>query len=319
MKTFDRTLFGAALPTLSLLIFTACVQPGAAAESPPFSEPTRGPKLPPLAPRPGYVIGRAVFEDGRPIPNFTVTATGFDGEAIVPAGAPSLGTVEGANGSYVLRTLDTVNHKTPVSATVTGVRALARIDYRGKPYVIEMHPLDGQVNGPGPGDFRGNSGKGVVRDFVLKMTGLRPGYEASEPTEGRTKASQYGGTINVDCSSSQGEYPANEDASSLTKAHSKSVVELTLTPSGALLDGSPGSPIIRTFHPGGDWRERCLLGIPYGAYSAAARISGGANLRLRMDQKSSGVWQAEVTVLWVPAGYDSSHQTINPIRLYPGQ
>ncbi len=65
----------------------------------------RSPKLTPLKAKPGYIIGRAVFADGRPMPKFRVTALGWAGEIhLGPAGTvPSLGMVEGHRGRYQLQ------------------------------------------------------------------------------------------------------------------------------------------------------------------------------------------------------------------------
>ena len=63
-------------------------------------------KLSPMAAKPGYIVGRAVFADGRPIPSFKVSAVGFDGLAHVSTfstAIPSLGEVDGSNGRYALR------------------------------------------------------------------------------------------------------------------------------------------------------------------------------------------------------------------------
>ena len=78
----------------------AVTRPKEAALSPVRAHSVR---LPPLSPRPGYIIGRAITEDGRPIAHFQVSATGFDGQVNLLAGSPSLGAAEGRAGRYALQ------------------------------------------------------------------------------------------------------------------------------------------------------------------------------------------------------------------------
>lgn len=301
------------------------LEPGAGTPAPAAAGAGRGAglHLPPLKPKPGYVIGRAVFEDGRPIPRFTVSALGFDGQVFVPRGGlPFLGKAEGANGQYELRTLDTVRQQRPVNAMVRAVRAQVKLAYNGHNYEIELHPLDGKRNGTGADDFQGESGKGVVRDFVLKMSGLKPGYTGQETGETNFKNAEYGGRIPVDGTLPPGpQYQGVNDPALLVNAFPKgSTVEVKLTPAGPLLDGSQGQTIVRTFPLGADWQGGSYLrGIPLGVYTATARLAdpNGASYPLRVSLVGTipVAWQPSVRIEFPPTEHFPDGSTEVPLHL----
>ena len=257
-------------------------------------------RLPALAPRPGFVIGRAVFEDGRPVPRFSVEALGYDGQVnLFPRSTPLLGAANGANGRYAFPTLDTFRHVTPVDGLVVAVNAYAQIDFNGRRYEIQLRPLDGLPDGSEPGGFKRPSGKGVVRDFVLKISA---------------------GRVDVDLTLSQGRYPVIEDASSLSRAFpAGSSVEVTFTPTGPLLDGSRGSVVVRSFPLAENWQARSLRGIPLGVYAVSARLTppGGEPRPLRLSAKPGDPWRPQVQVDFPPSKFvpDGS----SAITLYLGQ
>ena len=292
--------------------------------------PPRPIHLSPLGPRPGYIIGRAVFADGRPIPQFSVWAVGFDGQVnLFPGSVPTVGVAEARNGRYAMQTRDSFRHTKPVRATVVGVHAVAKIPYRNNNYLLEMYPLDGKTNGTDKGDFRGDSGKGIVRDFVLKISGLRLGYTVNEDTEVRYRGAYYGGVLPLDGTVSQKEGRNFEDETSFSRALTEGDVEVTLTPEGRLLDGSTGRTIrtlvpVAVFKLGGNWHSRYLRNIPLGVYTATARLvlPGGETrpLKVRGDIRPSFPWVPSLTVTWIPAAYAGSlpDQLSGP-TLYIGQ
>ena len=145
------------------------------------------------------------------------------------------------------------------------------------------------------------------------MTGLRPGYTADESSETRYKNAYYGGTINMDGALSNKPDINSEDETALTRAFPQGSVELTLAPSGPLLDGSTGQTqrfVIpdAAFKLGGDWHQRILRSIPLGVYTATARLllPGGESrpLRIKDDIRTTIPWQSALTVTWVPDTYD---------------
>ena len=253
--------------------------------------------LPSIGPRAGYVIGRAVFEDGHPIPKFDVSANGFEGAGPVPNGISSLGGTTGSNGVYALPVTDTQTRTRLIRATVVGVQANAVIDYHGHHYQIPLQPTDGLVDGSDTNGFRGDSGKGVVRDFVLSMAGRKPG--ADEGSQVGYRTAYYGATIEADVTFSKGKYSNLEDATSLSRAFSpSSVAEVTLTPVGALLDGSRGAVVVRKFQLGSTWKEKFLRGIPIGVYQVTATLTppGGAQRPLVLMLKFGSGWSSQLEV-----------------------
>jgi hypothetical protein len=269
--------------------------------------PAAMPRLPRLAPRPGYVIGRAVFMDGRPIPSFTVQALGFYGKLhLGPTGTlPFLGDHKKASGRYAIQTRDYAYTKEPVDALVSAVSGLAHIMYRGKEYALRLHPLDGKIDGSDPKAYRGRSGPGAVRDFVLKMSGVRPGYEiyntplTGVEDNGGMMNTYYGGTVNVSLAA----YEAG--TTDISKNPPGTVVTLTFTPLGPLMDGSAGQVITRSYRyveKGSNW-SFVTRDIPLGAYTATATLTepGGASYPLRLKTRNGGgEYAASQTVEFAP-------------------
>jgi hypothetical protein len=98
-----------------------------------------------------------------------VNAYGFDGSPnVFPFGSPPLGRAHGHNGVYALRTRDNTTHK-PVNALVDSIEGDALTKYQGHTYDLPLYPTDGRAN------FRGHSGPGIIRNFLLKLSGPKPG------------------------------------------------------------------------------------------------------------------------------------------------
>lgn len=256
----------------------------------------RLPKLPALPLRPGYVIGRAVFEDGRPVPEFTVRCEVTTGSfGLSPGAAELLGNMRGSGGHFAIKILD--------NATVTTVTAMAAFHYSGMNFYMQLCPLN-----PPPARQPHNTGKiGVERDFVLKITGQKPGCKLSDcrayAINDELNSGYYGGTIALDCGAPRNFHEDADGRTSLSQTSPvNSTVTLTLVPSSPLLDGSPGQ-IIRRSVPIGV--VMYLYGIPYGAYKASAQLiePGGAihNLRLSLHPLTEpGEWSPSVPVEWHP-------------------
>jgi hypothetical protein len=119
--------------------------------------------------RPGYITGTAKSECGKPLSRFKVSAYGFDGQPNeFPYGSPPLGSAVGHNGVYALRTRDNTTHK-PVNALVDSIEGSANVKYEGHTYVLPLYPTDGIAN------FKGHSGQGIIRNFLLKVSGTKVG------------------------------------------------------------------------------------------------------------------------------------------------
>ena len=251
----------------------------------------RGVRLPPLSPRPGYIIGRAVFADGRPIPNFTVRAN----TQIGGNGANAVG----SNGRYTMPISD------PNVNLVTDITANVQLRYQGEEYILRMHPADGMPDNGSPGSFVGDAKKGIVRDFVFRLTGIAPGHPTNPPPSnvtrndpGRARYAFEGHPIQV--------------LSGLAYGHP--TVLITLTPTGPLIDGSQGAVIQRTL-PNFDGSFFEINDLPLGTYTAtASEVAPDGTLKphkLRMKVVGTPVGSGDtpldsVPVLW-PA--DVSRET----------
>jgi len=276
--------------------------------APPGADTASPVTLPPLAPVRGFVIGRAIFADGRPMPHFTVAAFGYDGQVNPVAGTvPYLGGAVGSNGRYALRTLDTLRHHKPVNALVAGVTASATLSYHGVAYVVEMAPRDGRCDAPDKKSFRGDSGVGVVRDFVLRLSGVKPCwtlYRGQETTfSDSVIGAFYGGSIHLDLSTSSGPSIYGDIVDVAPKG---SLITLTLVPRGPLLDGSIGHTLIRRMRldPQHLHYSFYLFSLPQGSYTATAQITepgtAARPLRLRVTLGAARTWEASMPVTFAP-------------------
>ena len=218
-------------------------------------------------PAAGRVRGTARFADSRGIPRFTVTISGatggFDPFASSTGATRHLTYSEGAEGRYDARV---------PSAVVNQVTAVAHVDYNGKTYHMPLHPRDGKPT-TGTGAFRGDTDRGVVRDFELKLTGVKPDYADQNPaaitdndSDSATNAF-YGGTVELQT--------WGEVTSDVYTAPVGSNFALTLTPSGPLLDGSAGETIVRTATVRREnTHYHYLRDIPIGRYTVTVSLDG---------------------------------------------
>ena len=113
--------------------------------------------------RPGFISGRATTQDGRPVPNFEVFYVGTS------AGGAISGRGVGRNGVYSI--------PVPPNAVV-GVHARAVADFNGQKYALEMEATNGKTRADAEPTSRG-----IVRDFVWKLSVLRPGQTAQTAAE----------------------------------------------------------------------------------------------------------------------------------------
>jgi len=146
---------------------------------------------------------------GKPLENFDVTVRRG---AISTFGLYSSETLHARNGRYEI--------ELPKGTFM--VLGYATVQNEGQSYRVDLHPLDGQEwNTTYPSD------RGIVRDFVLLGSGLRAGQQQNE-----WGTSNLGGVITVE-----------DYTFSLPPG---TVAEVTLTPIGPLLDGTPGRVITRS-------------------------------------------------------------------------
>lgn len=246
------------------------------------------------APRPGYITGRATFADGRSIPNFTVSAeSGFAG----------LGTVQGKNGQYAIRVTD------PNVFIVQNIKARATISYQGQTYLLALHPVDGLPDAPSSRKFQGNVKKGVVRNFVLHLSGIWPGYETPAPKPLTTEDSASNRFAFEGC-------PLKLEFK-LDSVAVGSSVQLTLTPNGPLIDGSAGKVIHRTITQLDPVHYYYIYDLPNGVYTATANLIGpdgiAKPLFIKMWVPLTPVTSGDTPLKSVPVRwpFDSKYELIN--------
>ncbi len=150
-------------------------------------------------------------------------------------------------------------YRAPLPATDSWyVRGTTTVSYNGKPYTLDLHP-------DFPGSFTG--GEGHVVNLQWKVTGEVPKLFGHD--------GYYGGSVEID---------AGWDLADL---HG---VTFTLTPIGALIDGSTAPPLSRTIEE--TVGSYALRDLPIGRYRVTATRNGQpAFLRMR----HTSAWVSEIT------------------------
>lgn len=194
--------------------------------------------------RPGFVTGRITDAAGQPLRDaeVRVTVSGLAADGSPASFTPPVD----AEGRYAQE----------VPEGQYGVSATVGLSREGRRFTFPLHPTDNV-----PPANRAPSGPGIVKDFQWRMSGLRP-----LGTEGR-RGSHYGGTVYL----SPGPFTAE-----LAQQFPGGTVEVTLTPAGALFDGSPGRVVTerRGVAEIGSTTQGYLLDIPLGTYTATAKVIG---------------------------------------------
>lgn len=154
-------------------------------------------------------------EQGDPVRGARIRITGYTGK---PNGLSSADyikdAVTDASGAYRLA----------VPAGLYGVRGEADVAYDGKNYKsLYLHPADGNCE-------KQMSDGGIVKDFVFRLTGLQKCLTNPDPKN----AGNYSGASVLLSHQSPKSLPGDAK------------LTLTLTPTGALADGSSGKPLTFT-------------------------------------------------------------------------
>ena len=214
--------------------------------------------VPPMAhaaplPQPGTVSGVALDPRGQPLKNATVwimpsVAPGWVAPG-VSAGVLQLHT--NAAGQYV---------SPPLPDQPYTVYAWQRVKYRGQTFCVRL-----AAQTPN-GEDSFSARAGVVRNFHWQLTG-------ELPDQTRDNA-YFGAEVRVMNGSWEGTHPLTRD----------SMVEVTLTPDGPLIDGSAGKTIVRKV----SYDDGFLYDLPVGHYRVTAAELGpdGARTPLVLNDAS---------------------------------
>jgi len=155
------------------------------------------------------------------------------------------------------------------------------VTYNGKTYKIDLHPDNAQ----------GFGGDGAIRNFQWKLTGNKP----------TPLAGDYGGTVIVDKHIGSNIYDSEN-------------IEFTLTPTGALIDGSTGQ-VLKMKHgqPSTETYGK-LADIPIGRYTVTAvyqSSTGNIPIKLRdKEHNRNGAFASSIQLYFEPTtsyGYDMAN------------
>jgi hypothetical protein len=189
--------------------------------------------------KPGRLSGKLSDARGKPLRDVTVTVFGFSDKG-EPVNKEV--TVEGPAGEYEIE-LPPGKYNTPT--------ARIGVEYNERWYVLPLAAADDSREWPEQRDSR----KGLVRDFVWRISGPVPG---GDPLR---ESGHWGGTIHFDKGADLGDL---------------ATIEITLTPEGPLIDGSQGKPV--TYERKLPWKrheDHLLFDVPLGRYQATAKVLYG--------------------------------------------
>lgn len=291
-------------------------QPRPAAPPPQGTAPVNQvstPRIPAPAARAGYIVGRAVKEDGSALPKFRVYYSGFEkGKFFLSnskvGGIPNVsGRVEGQSGQFAIKVPD----------GVYGSSGSVVVNYHGGAYQFELWREPRKYDFPDTGlQYLRN---GLVHNYVWRLSGKKDtGID-----------NYYGCTINADCDAGI----KGLGDKMLWEAEPKgSKVEVTLVPQGPLVDGSTGKTLVRTF-------DLSLTGkiydVPMGAYTVSARViePNGTAKPLKISSNHAQYdtatrtsrmdWRDSISILFPPSHTWGVDSTIpggaDPVDIFLGQ
>jgi hypothetical protein len=317
------------LAALTLLVIGASAL--ACAQVEPAAMTADGQAAPSTA-RAGFLVGRVIFPDGRPVPKFTIEVSGFEDGKLAATGA---------NGDLRETVISRVNgtagrYEVAVPAGAYRASGWTTFEYQGRTYNFE---LEG-TSEPTAFDYGGlrleKLRSGLVRDFKAGMTERKK--NADEAYEIGYYQAFYGGMIKVN--GRQSEYQLGGGAPippSLSESYpADSTIEITLTPLGPMVDGTTGAAVTRTVRIGDEGTWKFVVRAIYpGLYTATARLltpTGDAvPLRVSLtpgktEAQPNGYdrmvmdWQSSVTVDFLPNDLGPQPQLgVKDLSLYFGK
>jgi hypothetical protein len=203
----------------------------------------------------GVIKGTVTTTDGRPVKSIGGGISGYSAKS----GQNVSATIDGADGKY----------RVAVGPGQFATRAWTDVEYNGRNYRIDLCPVDGK-----PVLAKQDTTAGVIKNFVWKLDGFRPGSDARSDDR---FYGHFGGSINFNPEGQGATYWADIKGDYAHAPEPKippdATVELTLTPDGPLIDGSTGKPVVLTQTPGKvtGYMDRITRGIPIGRYKVTAR------------------------------------------------
>ena len=235
----------------------AVEQPGAEFAVGPPDLPSTLPKLTPLKPTPKTAKGRVVNRAGKPLPGVVVTISGLAMVGHTTRFSPKTN----AQGVF----------STPLPDGLYTTSAEVKATYNDQSYTFELHPLDGEHDVPQ------DSRKGIVEDYVWRLSGLKPG----QAEDGEDIRKYYGSSI-IARFADMGSLYANRQglaAHELAEFPRGFRIKLTFTPVGSMPDGLPGRAFSfsQSYKPDGTIMPYFgagfdLVDVPVGRYTVRGRL-----------------------------------------------
>ncbi len=231
-----------------------------------------------------FLVTASIAAAALPAPS-TAKAGSIQGWVVNGAGQPLAGatvhvygtTMAGANSRFEIKTGADGKYRRRLPDGIYGARAEHVFQQGGKNYTLALAPTDGTTS------IVHDSEEGIAKDFVWRISGLKPGNTAGEPGTHNEPFKYYGGSLQV----SVADIP-----SGLQPLPEGSTLIAELTPNGPLFDGSASKPLSfrRTFsaavRSSGLWYPS---DIPLGRYTLRFRLEQpGAAPRALEAQKSLG-------------------------------
>jgi hypothetical protein len=222
--------------------------------------------------KPHTILGDILTLEGKPIPN-VVSYELYVGGTTVAAERTHFNLDVDKNGHFEQQVPDGLYR----------IHIVCMVNLGGHQVPVDLITLDGKPN------VDQSSTAGIVKDYRLILTGLKPGEDP------KSAIAYYGGVINLNDGS------PDTITSNLAGRHPGATLRLTLTPSGALADGSAGQTLTFDVDPRQTrFGEARVRGVPMGVYrlSAAILAPGGASVPLRCARGSANDFASEIEIFW---------------------
>jgi hypothetical protein len=222
--------------------------------------------------KPHTILGDILTLDGKPIPNVASY------ELYVR------GTTVAAERTHFNLDVDKNGHfEQQVPDGLYRIQIVCMVTLGGHQVPVDLIALDGKPN------VDQSSTPGIVKDYRLVLTGLKPGEDP------KSAIAYFGGAINLNDGS------PDTITSNLAGRHPGATLRLTLTPSGALADGSAAQPLTFDVDPRQTrFGEARVRGVPMGVYRVSAAIvsPNGASVPLRCARGSANEFASDVEIFW---------------------
>lgn len=274
-------------PFLALLMpvaLASCVADGAATGP----NPLPGGGTPLLAKAAGAAVGQAVDASGKVLADVNVDLNGKVTE-------------NGKFQAYQVKTDATGRYRqADITPGLYKVNAWREVSYNGRTYQLPLWSPQG------PHNEELASKDGIVRDFVFKISGPKPGAAS---TDGH--GAFYGGTVQI--------YGADYIGNPLDLP-TGTQLSVKLVPDGPLLDGSTGHEVSDTAasNKSGSVALKHLTDVPLGRYTvtAVAILTSGGNQAVRVATKGGiddADFKAQATLDFEP----ETGASIRPYQEHP--